>query len=102
MLLSKYAVCGSKNSSFIKEQEANGIIGSLVKTLSNIPILGPVLFWTYEINEIVNKFLLAENKFMPEIHLRKLGFTYFTCRLFTKNEERIQRFKEADDSRYIY
>ena len=44
MLLSKYAVCRSKNSSFIKEQEANGIIGSLVKTLSNIPILGPILF----------------------------------------------------------
>ena len=44
MLLSKYAVWRSKNSSFIKEQEANGITGSLVKTLSNIPILGPILF----------------------------------------------------------
>ena len=39
---------------------------------------------------------------MPEIHLRKSRFTYFTCGLFTINKERIQRFKETDASRYIY
>ena len=27
-------------------------------------------------NEIVNKFLLAGDKFMPEIHLKQSGFTY--------------------------
>ena len=29
----------------------------------------------YKINEIVNKFLLAGEKFMPEMHLRQPGFT---------------------------
>ena len=43
-------------------------------------------------NEIVNKFLLAGDKFMPEMHLKQPGFTY---RRFTKNKERIQKFKET-------
>ena len=38
-------------------------------------------------NEIVKKFLLAEDKFMPEIHLRQHGFTYSACGPFTKNKE---------------
>ena len=42
-------------------------------------------------NEIVSKFLLAGNKFMPEIHLSELGFPYKTCGSFTKNKERIQK-----------
>ena len=49
-------------------------------------------------NEIVNKFLLAGNKFMPEMHLRQAGFTYIACGTFTKNKERIQKFNEAGDS----
>ena len=53
-------------------------------------------------NEIVNKFLLAGDKFMPEMHLRQPGFTYSTCGPFTKNKERIQRFKETEDTSYIY
>ena len=40
-------------------------------------------------NEIVNKFLLVGNKFMPEMHLKQLGFTYNACVVFTKNKERI-------------
>ena len=45
MLLSNCTACGSKKSRFIKEQEASGIIGSLAKTLSNVPFVGgPVLF----------------------------------------------------------
>ena len=39
---------------------------------------------------------------MPEMHLRQPGFTYSACRPFTKNKERIQKFKETGDSRYIY
>ena len=50
-------------------------------------------------NEIVNKFLLAADKFLPEIHLKQPGFTYSTCGSFTKNKERI---KKTEDSRYIY
>ena len=53
-------------------------------------------------NEIVNKFLLGRNKFMPEMHLKQPGFTYSACGPFTKNKERIQKFKETGDSRYIY
>ena len=53
-------------------------------------------------NEIVNKFLVAGDKFTPEMHLRQLGFTYSACGPFTKNKEKIQKFKETGDSRYIY
>ena len=51
-------------------------------------------------NEIVNKFLVAGNKFMPEMHLRQSGLTYSASGLFTK--KRMQKFKETGDSRYIY
>ena len=53
-------------------------------------------------NEIINKFLLPEDTIMPEMHKRQPGFIYSACRTFTKNKERIQKFKEAGDSRYIY
>ena len=53
-------------------------------------------------NEIVNKFLLAWDKFMPEKHLKQPGFTYSACGPFTKNKERIQKFKETGDASYIY
>ena len=56
----------------------------------------------YKMNEIVNKFLLAGDKLMPEMHLRQPGFTYSACGSFTKNKERIRKFKETRDSRYIY
>ena len=52
-------------------------------------------------NSIVNKLLLAGDKFMPEMHLRQPGFTYSACGPFTKNKERIKRFEETGDSRYI-
>ena len=42
-------------------------------------------------NEIVNKFLLTGDKFMPEIHLKQSGFTYSACCSFTKNKERIRK-----------
>ena len=46
MLLSKCAVCDSKKSKFIKQQEVSGLLNSLgIKTLFNrIPLLGPLLF----------------------------------------------------------
>ena len=51
---------------------------------------------------MVNKFLLVGDKFMPEMHLRQPGFTYSACGPFTKNKERIQKFKETGDTSYIY
>ena len=53
-------------------------------------------------NEIVNKFLLSGDKFMPEMYLTQPGFTYSACEPFTKNKERIQKFKETEATRYIY
>ena len=46
MILSKCAICGSKKSKFIKNQDAKGILSSVgIKTpLSKIPVLGDVLF----------------------------------------------------------
>ena len=52
-------------------------------------------------NEIVNKFLLAGDKFMLEMHLKQPGFTYSAWGLFTKNKERFQKFKETGDTNYI-
>ena len=46
-------------------------------------------------NEIVNKFLLAEDKFMTEMHLKKPRFLYSASGAFTKNKERIQKCKET-------
>ena len=53
-------------------------------------------------NEIINKFLLTRDRFMPEMHLRQPRLTYSACKPFTKNKDRIQKFKETVDSRYIY
>ena len=53
-------------------------------------------------NEIVNKFLLAGDKFTPEIHLKQPVFAYSACAPFTKNKERIHKFKETGDTSYIY
>ena len=46
MILSKCAICGSKKSRFIKNQEAKGLLSNLgIKTpLSKVPILGDILF----------------------------------------------------------
>ena len=53
-------------------------------------------------NDIINKFSLAGDKFMLEMHLKQPRFIYSACGLFTKNKERIKKFKETGDSRYIY
>ena len=50
-------------------------------------------------NEIVNMFVLAGDKFLPGVHLRQLGFTYSAFGLFTKKKkERTQKLKETGDS----
>ena len=53
-------------------------------------------------SKIVNRFLLAGNKLMPQMHLKQPEITYGACGLLTKNKKRIQKFKETGDSRYIY
>ena len=53
-------------------------------------------------NNIINKFLLAGDKFMPEMHLRQPRFVYSTCGPFTRHKERIKEFKCTGDTRHIY
>ena len=55
-------------------------------------------------NAIVNKLLLAGDKFMSEMHLRQPGFsaTYSGCCPFNKNKERIKKNEETGDSRCVY
>ena len=53
-------------------------------------------------NDIINKFLLAGDNFMPEMHLKQPGFAYTACGPFTKNKQRIQKFMETGDAKHIY
>ena len=53
-------------------------------------------------NTIVNKFLLAVDKFMPEMHLKQPGITYSACDPLTKNKERIEKFMQTENTDFIY
>ena len=53
-------------------------------------------------NNVINKFLLAGDKFMPEMHLRQPHFVYSACGPFTRDKERIKEFKSTGDTRYFY
>ena len=53
-------------------------------------------------NEIINKFLLVGDRFMPEIHLKQPGFTYSACGPFTKHAERIKKFEQTGNMSYIF
>ena len=52
-------------------------------------------------NEVVNKFLLVGDKFMPEMHLKEPGFTYSAYGPFTKNKERIGKFMQTGNKDFI-
>ena len=53
-------------------------------------------------NEIINKFLLVGDKFMPEMYLRQADFTYSVCGPFTKNKEKIDKFMTTCNTDFIY
>ena len=53
-------------------------------------------------NEIINKFLLAGDKFMPEIHLKQPRFTDSACGPFTKNKDRIEKVMQTGNADFIY
>ena len=53
-------------------------------------------------NNVINKFLLAGDKFMPERHLRQPQFVYSACEPSSRHKERIKKFKRTGDTRYIY
>ena len=53
-------------------------------------------------NKIVDKFLLASYKFMPEMHLQQSSFTCSASGPFTKNKERIEKFMQTGNTDFIY
>ena len=85
MILSNCAVCGKKKSTFLKNKELDNISNN-----------------QFKMNTIVNKFLLTGDKFMPELHLKQLGFTYSACEPFTKHREGIQKYKETGKLKRLY
>ena len=50
----------------------------------------------------MNKFLLAGDKFIPEMHLKQPGFTYSACGPFTKNKERTEKLMKTENTDFIY
>ena len=52
-------------------------------------------------NEIVNKFSLLGDKFIPEMHLKQPGFTYSACDPFTRNKEIIEKFMQTGNKDFI-
>ena len=53
-------------------------------------------------NNVINKFLLAGDKYMLEMHLTQPRYVYSACGPFTRHKERIKEFKRTGDTRYIY
>ena len=53
-------------------------------------------------NNVINKFLLVGDKFVPEMHLSQPRFVDSACDPFTRHKERIKEFKRTGDTRYIY
>ena len=53
-------------------------------------------------NKIINKFLLIGGKCRPELHLKLPEFTYSACESFTKDRERIQKFRETGKLKHLY
>ena len=78
MLLSNFAICGKKKSTFIKNKELSNDL--------------------FKMNKIINKFLLTGHKFMPELHLRHHGFSYSG----RGPRKRIQKLRETDNLKHLY
>ena len=104
VMSSRCSICNNKKSKFISQ--GSGLFNSLgLNTLQNRMknALRNVLDnKIINMNNIINKFLLAGNKFMPEMHLRQPQFVYSACGPFTRHKERIKEFKRTGDTRLLY
>ena len=47
-------------------------------------------------NKIINNFLLAGDKFMPEMHLKQPGFTYSACDHLLKTKKEFKNLKKQE------
>ena len=101
---SKCTECGIKKSKFVKEQQGKRLLSSLgIRTpLSKFPLLNVLFCFCLKMIEILNKFLPAGDQFMPEMHLKQLGFTYSACGPFTRNKEGIEKFMQTGNTDFIY
>ena len=93
----------TKKVKILKKQGAKELLSSLgLKTwLSKIRLFGDIFFWVYKMNEIVNKFLLVDDKFMPEIQLKQAGCTYSASGPFTKNKEGREKIMQTGNTDFI-
>ena len=103
IMQSECPVSRIKKSRFVKEKKAKGLLSNFgIKTpLSKIPLLNVFVPRHIKMNEIVNKFLLASDKFIPEMHLEQPRFTYSACSPFTRNKEIIEKFMKTGNTYFI-
>ena len=98
MLLSKCSVYNHNKLKFLKGQEDKWSISKLtgvkVSILFNSLSILNVFLRKYKMNAIINKFLLAGDRFMSEMRLKQSHFTYSACGPFTRNKGRIKKFKK--------
>ena len=86
---SKCSICNNKKSTFISQ--GSGLFNSLglntpqnrMKMLYGMLLDNKII----NMNNIINKFLLAGDKFMPEMHLRQPRFVYSACGPLTRHKE---------------
>ena len=97
ILTLNYAAYGNKRSRLTKEQETSWLLSSLgTKTpLGQFPFVGPILIYRYKMMyEIINNFLLADDKFVPEMHLRQPGLTYVLVNYLLKIDKEQRKLKK--------
>ena len=95
--------CGFKKSRLVKEQEAKSLLSNLgIKTpLNKFHCLN---LKCIKMNEIVNKFLFAGDKFMTEMHLKQPGLLQLIMLVVysQKNKERTEKFMQTGNTDFIY
>ena len=113
VMSSKYSICNNKkstSSSLERISQGSGLFdslglnkmlcGMLLDNKTTCKALVPSAL--INMNNIINKFLLAGDKYMPEMHLRQPQFVYSACGPFTRQKERIKEFKRTGDTRLLY
>ena len=103
MLLSRCAVYGSKKDPKLSIGK-KPLIVNLIKNqkfFEQNTIIWRDFFKCTTINNIINKFLLAGDMFIPKMHLKQPEFTYSAFGPITKNKTRMQKYKKTGYSRYV-
>ena len=103
VIISRCSICNNKKSIFILQ--GSGLFDSLALNTAQNRMKNAL--WNafnkiINMNNVISKFLLAGDKFLPEMHSRQPQFVYSACGPFTRHKERIKKFKRTCDTRYIY